>query len=154
MLLFWLVGSHAYAEGIFGTPQASFPPFEEDSFLTTPLGGQSINDGILTLADPAIAYATWIQRLEDTSLVAEATFADEFAEALFLGVRVQSGVPLSGYVFDLGRDGAVSLVALDATGDNILAIGTAGFAPGTAPVMMCCRLRQQTLSAWGLAEGQ
>ena len=141
------------ADSLRGEPLASFPPFTEDSFLPFDPGTQEIVEGALVLTHPGVAYATYEQRLTDTSITVEAEFADDNAEALFLGLRIQSSSPLSGYVFDLSRNGDVSLITLVSAGDTVLASGNAGFSTDGTPIMICFRLLQQTLAAWVWPKG-
>jgi len=82
------------AENLSREPLASFPPFTEESLLPFDPETQEIVDDGLVLTHPGIAYATYEQRLSDTSITVEAEFADDDAEALFLGLRIQSR-PLS-----------------------------------------------------------
>ena len=141
------------ADRLIGEPLASFPPFTEESLLPFAPETQEIVDDALVLTHPGVAYATYEQRLTDTSLVVEAEFADENAEALFLGLRIQARPPLSGYVFDLSRNGDVSLITLISGGDTVLATGNTGFASDGDPIMICFRVVQQSLAAWVWPKG-
>ncbi|NCF93266.1 MAG: hypothetical protein GWQ05_20260 [Verrucomicrobiaceae bacterium] len=136
------------AENLSREPLASFPPFTEESLLPFDPETQEIVDDGLVLTHPGIAYATYEQRLSDTSITVEAEFADDDAEALFLGLRIQSRPPLSGYVFDLARNGDVSLVTLDSGDDTVLASGNTGFSTDGDALMICFRMVQQSLAAW------
>jgi hypothetical protein len=141
------------ADGFPGEPLASFPPFTEDSLLPFDPGTQEIVEGALVLTHPGVAYATYEQRLTDSSITVEAEFTDDHAEALFLGLRIQPRPPLSGYVFDITRNGDVSLVTLTSGDNNALATGNTGFSADTAPVMICFRMIQQSLAAWVWPKG-
>ncbi len=141
------------ADSLTGDPLASFPPFTEESLIPFAPETQEIVDDALVLTHAGIAYATYDQRLTDTSLVVEAEFADDDAEALFLGLRIQARLPLSGYVFDLSRNGDVRLVTLISGDDTELATGNTGFNADGDPIMICFRVVQQSLAAWVWPKG-
>ena len=72
------------AENLSREPLASFPPFTEESLLPFDPETQEIVDDGLVLTHPGIAYATYEQRLSDTSITVEAEFADTI---LLVGVQ-------------------------------------------------------------------
>ncbi len=153
-LVVWFFGAGSLsASSLDGEPLLSFPPFDDEAgWEVSDPEALILEEGRLELRTSGAAFAWREQRLGVSSILAEVRFDD--AEAAFVGVRVQSGSPLSGYVLDLTRLGGVALVQLVGGADTVLQTAAYPEEIEGVTVNFCLRLRGTRLRGWIWPKGQ